>query len=134
MKAAFLIGKMTYTFDAALGTDLALVRFHIGDTNENGNYLEDETITALVTSEGTVGGAVLQSIKYIITQLSSPNFKLDWMSVSNEKAREGFEKLLTIKAQEFGIKLSGLSATATISLPYRADSDQDDNVYDGSDA
>ena len=133
-EAAFLVGKMTYTFDAELGTDLALVRFHIGDTNENGAYLADETIDALVTSEGSVGGAAIASIKYIITQLSSPNFKLDWLSVSNEMAREGFEKLLVTKSQEFGVALSGLTASATISLPSRADSFQDDNVYDGADA
>ena len=97
--------------------------------------MQDETIDALVTSEGTVGAATLACIKYIITQLSSPDFKLDWMSVSNKEARMGFETLLTIKAQEFGIALSGLAATATIGLPSRADSNQDsDNVYDGADA
>lgn len=127
---------MTFTFDINLANDEDKVRFHIGDTDSNGNYLPDETITALLTSEGTVGGAVIQSIKYIISQLSSPNFKLDWLSVSNEKAREGFKELLIIKSQEFGISLSGLSATATIGLPYRADSDQDsdESVYDGSSA
>ncbi len=133
----------TFTYDNTLATDLALVRFHIGDTNTNGNYLFDETINALVTSEGSVGGASIAAIKYIITQLSSPDFKQDWMSVSNEKARMGFEKLLKLKAQEFGISL-GVTATATISLPYRADSDQktsvtriepvdnETSVYDGS--
>jgi len=133
----------TFTFDNTLSTDLAKVRFHIGDTSSEGNYLWDETINALVTSEGSVGGAVVASIRYIITQLSSPNFKLDWLSVSNEKAREGFEKLLKDKAHELGISL-GVTASATISSPYRADSDQytsstrtdtiDDNtsIYDGS--
>lgn len=125
---------MTFSYDITLANDEDLVRFHIGDTNSNGNYLEDETITALVTSEGSVGGAAIASIKYIITQLSSPNFKLDWMSVSNEQAREGFEKLLVVKAQEFGIALSGMVASAVIGLPSRADSLQDDNVYDGSSA
>ena len=134
---------MTYTFDAALATDLAKVRFHIGDTNEKGAYLQDETIDALVTSEGSVGGAVVASLKYIITQLSSPDFKQDWMTVSNEKARLGFETLLKIKAQEFGIAI-GVTPTSTISQPYRADSDQytsvtrvtkvdeETSIYDGS--
>ena len=125
---------MTFTFDAALATDLAKVRFHVGDTNENGAYLADETINALVTSEGSVGGAVVACIKYIITQLSSPDFKQDWLSVSNKEAREGFEKLLKVKAQELGISLSGVTASATISLPYRAVSYQDTDVstYDGT--
>jgi hypothetical protein len=114
----------TFTFDNTLSTDLAKVRFHIGDTSSDGNYLWDETITALLTSEGSVGGAVVASIKYIITQLSSPNFKLDWLSVDKEKARQGFEEMLVRKGQEFGISISNLTATSSISQPYRADSDQ----------
>jgi len=114
----------TFTFDNTLATDLAKVRFHIGDVSSAGNYLWDETINALVTSEGSVGGAVVASIKFIITQLSSPDFKQDWMSVSNKEARAGFENLLKVKAQEFGVSVSNVTATSTISLPYRADSDQ----------
>ncbi len=126
---------MTFTYDENLATDLALVRFHIGDTNVNGAYLQDATIDALVTSEGSVGAAAIASIKYIITQLSVPDFKLDWMTVSNEQARAGYEALLTRKAQEFNISVSGIVASAVIGLPTRADSLQDsDNVYDGADA
>jgi len=134
---------MTFSFAINLSTDLALVRFHIGDTSNEGHYLEDETINALITSEGSVGGAVIACIKYIITQLSSPNYKLDWMSVTNEQAREGFEKLLKDKANEFGIS-TGVSATSTVKHAYRADSDQytsstrtnptvdNTSVYDGT--
>ena len=118
----------TFTFDNSLSTDLAKVRFHVGDTSSAGNYLWDETINALVTSEGSVGGAVIACIKYIITQLSSPDFKQDWLSVSNKEARAGFEKLLKVKAQELGISLSNVTASATISLPYRADSKQYSSV------
>ena len=123
---------MTFSFDPALSSNSDIVRFHIGDNHSEGYYLDDETIDALVASEGSVGGAVVACIKYIIMQLSAPNFSLDWMTVSNEKAREGYEKLLIQKAQEFGIKLSNLSATSTISLPYRADSlqDSDEATYD----
>ena len=121
---------MTFTFATNLSTDLAKVRFHIGDTNSAGAYLADETINALVTSEGSVGGAVVACIKYIITQLSQPDFRLDWMSVSNAEARKGFQELLKQKAQEFGVTLSGATAAATISLPHRADSlENEDGVY-----
>ena len=133
----------TFTFDNTLATDLAKVRFHVGDTSSDGNYLWDETINALVTSEGSVGGAVIASIRYIISQLSSPDFKLDWLTVSNKEARAGFELLLQQKAQELGVSL-GATATATINNAYRADSDQytsstrvdstqdETGVYDGS--
>lgn len=119
---------MAFTFDETLATDLAKVRFHVGDTHSDGHYLEDGTITALLTSEGSVGGAVVACLKYIITQLSSPNFRLDWLTVSNEQARDGYEKLLKSKALEFGISLSKVTASSTISLPYRSDSYQYSNV------
>ncbi|MBW2647739.1 MAG: hypothetical protein JRE23_16505 [Deltaproteobacteria bacterium] len=124
---------MTFIFDNTLSTDLALVRFNIGDTSEEGAYLEDETITALLASEGSVGAAVIKSIRYILTQLAIPNFKEDWLSVDYAKARESFEKLLKDKADEFDITLSkGISITSSVSNPSRADSHQEDNVYDGS--
>lgn len=122
---------MTFTFDSALSTDLAKVRFHVGDMNDQGHYLEDETINALVTSEGSVETAALACIRFIISQLATPNFKKDWLSVTNEKAREGYEQMLKSKAREFGISLGTLSLSATVSLPYRADSDQEDSDYDG---
>lgn len=126
---------MTFTFATDLSTDLAKVRFHIGDTDSDGYYLADETITALLTSEGSVGGAVLACIKYIISQLSKPNYKLDWMAVSDmQEARKGFEKLLVQKGHEFGISPTGITISSTISQPYRADSDQDSDewAYDGT--
>ena len=124
---------MTFTYNPALSNDVSLVRFHIGDTNADGAFLEDETINYLVTTY-SVGEAVVRSIQYIITQLSQPDFKLDWLSVSNKEARTGYEKLLKEKAQELGIRLSKLTATSTISQPYRADSyqDSDTSVYDGA--
>ena len=123
---------MTYSFDASLGDNVSLVRFHIGDNSVDGYYLEDETIQYFIDA-GSVGSAVVACIKYIISQLSKPDFKLDWMSVSNmEAARKGFEKLLNEKVAEFGLPL--YTASSTISQPYRADSkqDSDDGVYDGS--
>lgn len=110
---------MSFTFDTALSTDLALIRFHIGDTHEEGHYLDDKTIQYFITA-GSVGSAVVACIKYIITQLSTPNFSKDWLSVSNEQARAGYETLLKVKQQEFGI--SNVVAASTISHVHRADS------------
>ena len=123
---------MTFAFDPSLADDVSLVRFHIGDVDSEGYYLDDETIQYWVTA-GSVSTAVIACIRFIITQLASPNFKLDWLSVSNEKAREGFEQLLMDKAEELGVSL-GVSVTATYAHPYRADSyqDPDDSVHDGS--
>lgn len=125
---------MAFTYNADLSDDVSLVRFHIGDTSEDGFYLHDATIQYFVTA-GSVGQAVVSCILYILTQLSQPDFRLDWMSVSNAEARKGFETLLKLKRQEFGINLA--TAAATISHAHRADSyeaDSDGNytVPDGS--
>lgn len=124
---------MSFTFVPSLSTDVSLVRFHIGDTNISGHYLEDETINYFVTNNG-VNEAVIQCIKYIITQLSTPNFSQDWLTVSNEQARQGYENLLKTKALELGVSLSRVTSSASISLPYRADSYQDssESVHDGT--
>ena len=134
---------MTFSYTPHLTTDVSLVRFHIGDTNSEGFYIDDEAIQYFVTTY-SVNAAVVKCIQYIITQLSQPNFRLDWLTVSNEEARAGYENMLKIKAQEMGINLGGAVASASISLPYRADSyqhstatrvnDQDTDetgVYDG---
>jgi hypothetical protein len=124
---------VAFTFASNLSTDLAKVRFHIGDTDADGYYLQDETINALLTTEGSVGAASIACIKYIISQLSKPNFKLDWMSVSDmQEARKGYQELLSQKVTEFG--LPRYTATSTISQPYRADSGQDSDEweYDGT--
>jgi hypothetical protein len=115
---------MAFTFTAGLSDNVSIVRFHIGDTNERGHYLEDETIQYYITNGG-VGTAVIACIRYIITQLSTPDFRQDWLSVSKGEARKGFETLLKIKQQEFGI--SAATAASTISLPHRADSHEADS-------
>lgn len=120
---------MTYTYDPALSTDVSLVRFHIGDNHDEGHYLNDGEIQYFVTN-GSLGEAVVKCIRYIITQLSQPDFSQDWLSVSNAQARQGFENLLKLKQQEFGV--SSAIASATISLPSRADSYQTDSDYDGA--
>jgi hypothetical protein len=110
---------MTYSFDNSLGDDVSIVRFHIGDNHDEGHYLEDEEIQYFVTA-GSVGSAIISCIKYIISQLSIPNFRKDWLSVTNEQARAGYENLLKVKQQEFGI--SDATVTSTISHAHRADS------------
>ncbi len=109
---------MTFTWLGTLATDLDKVRFHLGDTSSDGYWLPDETITALVASEGSVGGAVIAGLKYILTQLSRPDFRADWLQVSNAEARKGYEMLLSEKRREFGVA----AISATVTHMYRADS------------
>jgi len=115
---------MTYTYAPALTDDVSLVRFHVGDNLSEGHYLEDEEIQYFV-SAGSVGSAVIACIKHIIAKLSTPNFRLDWLSVTNEQARQGFETLLKLKGAEFGISVaSNRLGSGVIALPiYSNDSD-----------
>lgn len=122
---------MTYSFNIALSNDVSLVRFHIGDNHSEGYYLDDETIIYLVANHG-VSGAVIRAIRYIITQLSKPDFKQDWLSVTNAEARAGYEKLLKEKAQELGVSLSGVTVSSSVALPYRADSYMTSGDQDGA--
>jgi secreted Zn-dependent insulinase-like peptidase len=117
---------MTYKYDPALSDEVSLVRFHIGDTSDKGHYLENETIQYFISADGWKK-AVIVCIRYIITQLSSPDFKQDWLDVSNSTARKGYEQMLKDKQIELGI--GRLFASSSVSLPTRADSYQTDNDY-----
>lgn len=120
---------MTFSFDATLSNDTDLVRFHIGDTDEDGYFLEDETIAYWV-AQGDAESATIACIRYILSQLSRPNFSLDWLTVSGmADAKKGYEELLREKEREFGLR--SIVPTSTISQPYRADSlqDTDDTDY-----
>jgi len=120
---------MSFSFDNALIDDVSLVRFHIGDTDEDGYFLDDETIDYWI-AQGNVESTVIACIKYILSQLSRPTFKLDWLSVDGMvDAKQGYEELLRQKEWEFGLR--HVYATTTITQPYRADSlqDTDDTDY-----
>jgi hypothetical protein len=121
-----------FTFDNTLSTDLAKVRFEIGDVNSEGHYLEDETINYFLTNY-SVGQAVVSCLDHIITQLSIPDFKLDWMSVSNAEARKAFENMLKLKCQKYGIS-QGAVMSSSISHAHRADSyENQEGVYTAPD-
>lgn len=100
---------MTFTFIFDLSIDRDYVRFHTGDTSEAEAYLSDELITSLISETGSKQQAVIAGLRYIITKLSKPNVKADWLQVDNKTAREGYEVILRNKLKEFGIGM----ATAT---------------------
>ena len=123
---------MTISFNPALANDISVVRFQIGDTDSDGYFIEDETITALVTSEGSVGGAVIACIQYIITQVNKVSFSLDWLNVGDPRNNlDYWQRLLKEKRSEYGIHVTTISAS--IANMNRADSYEDsDNDYDGT--
>jgi hypothetical protein len=84
---------MAFSYDPGLNDAVSRVRFYTTDTDPDGYWLEDETITALVASQGGETAAVTAAFDHIIGKLSRPDFKADWLQVSNAKARQGFEAL-----------------------------------------
>lgn len=123
---------MAFTYNASLTNDLSIVRFRIGDNKSDGYYLDDTEIQYWIDNTDSLGVAMVRCCQYILTQLSQPNFRLDWLTVSNDEARKGYESLMKQIAQQEGVSLSGLSGIATVALPSRADSYQSDNTYDGA--
>jgi len=97
---------MSFNYDPSLGDDVSLVRFHIGDVDEDGYFVDDEAIQYWVDA-GSAESAVIACIKFILSQLSRPNFSLDWLSVSGMKeAKQGYEELLRHKEWD-AVRLSG---------------------------
>jgi hypothetical protein len=121
---------MSFTFNPALTDDVSLVRFHVGDTSESDYKIEDATIQHFVTAEG-VGMAVIRCIQFIITKLSAPDERVGQYSITYGNALTGYQALLKTKAQEFSISLSGVVASSSVSLPWRADSYMTDGEQDG---
>ena len=119
---------MTFSYGEDLTDANDYVRFHTGDTDSDGYFMSDELITSLVAVEGSNNAAVIAGLKYIISQLSRPDFRADWLQVSNHEARKGYEALLDEKRRDFGQNTRSASAVVT----YRRDSYQDSGVdYDG---
>jgi hypothetical protein len=119
---------MSFTFDTALGDDIAWVRFHIADTDSNGYYLHDETIQYLIDADSKEQ-AVIDCLENIIAQLSAPTTKLDWLSVDYSQARAGYEALLKRMKQKLG-KTGGATLEQVTYTPWREDSDQEDGDYE----
>jgi len=113
---------MAFTYVGDLSTDLDKVRFYTGDTDSDGYYLEDATITALLSVEASVGGAVIAGIEYIIRKLNQPTFRADWLTVDPKEAVKAWERHLDEMRQRFSVA----GRTATVTHIYRADSDQDE--------
>jgi hypothetical protein len=112
---------MTFTFDDDLTDPVDYVRFETGDTVSTG-FMSDELITSMIATTGSNNAAVIKGLRYIITQLSRPDFKADWLQVSNAEAKKGYQDMLRDKQAEYGIA----TLTASVTRAWRADSDADE--------
>lgn len=111
---------MTFTYTEDLTNSRDFVRFHCGDTDSASSFLSDALIASLIATSGSNEQAVLSGLRYIITKLSTPNFKADWLQVDNASAVNSYLKMLAEKKTEFGVGGLTISVTNT----YRSDSAQ----------
>ena len=112
---------MTFTYTpSATPTDLTRVRFHTTQTVAAESFLSDEEIAMMIAEEGTWQKAVIAGLEFIIGKLSQPDFKADWLQVSNSTARKGYETLLAEKRRALGIP----AVTGGSQAVYRPDSYQ----------
>jgi len=113
---------MAKTFDASLPTDRDTVRLKAGDTDTTAMFLQDETIDALlVANSDSIGLTAIACVNYIITQLSRPDYRVDWLSVSQQAAAaDSYRAVRRQLEQEFGVGAGRVSSTS--SYPTRYDS------------
>ena len=111
---------MTFTYGEDLTDDNDFVRFHTGDVVDGENYLSDAIITSLLATSSSKEAAVIAALRHIISRLSQPNFRADWLQIDNASARVGYQTLLEEKKKEFGFN----RVVAGVVNTYRADSAQ----------
>jgi len=117
---------MAKTFDASLATDRDTVRLKAGDTDTKAMYLQDETIDALlVANSDSIGLTAIDCVNYIISQLSRPDYRVDWLSVSQQAAAANSYRQVRRQLElEFGVGAGRMSSTA--SYPTRYDTYSED--------
>lgn len=77
---------MTWTFDPNLSQDSDKVRLAIGDVVETDQLIQDETINALLTSQGSVNGAALKCAEMLAGRFSRDRDKrVGAMSLSGNR-------------------------------------------------
>jgi hypothetical protein len=113
---------VTFTY-AAFATDRDRVRFHLGDTDASAPKFSDEEIDGVLAEcDGSYKRATLACIRNLIARLSQPDFKADWLSVTNGAALASWRRLYSEKADEFGLA-AGRVTTSGVTHVVRADSD-----------
>ena len=123
-----------FSFDYALGDDVSWVRFWIGDTDVDAHFLDNATISALITDAGSKEAGAIACLGYIVTLLSLPDFRTDWLSVTNSVAAEAYRKRRKELAKELGVAIaSGDTWTTSVANLWREDSLQTDADYDEND-
>jgi len=102
---------MTFTYDNTLSTDLAVTRFNLSDISSgDGPYPDktnfpDETINALLTSEGSTTGATAACFEALSTAWAS--YALSEKGVNDAFDGKGVSKIFKVLADDWRAKAGG---------------------------
>lgn len=111
---------MTFHFDPTLSDTVSVIRMHIGDTDPYKVAIQDEMIDALYALNGSdpnqLGVTVIQCLKYLQALVARPDFKADWLTITNKDAYARYGQQIRVKQAELGVQ------TSTTRRFYRYDS------------
>lgn len=118
---------MTFSYDLTNGfSDLARVRFYLGDVHADAPIYTDEVINAVIAETGSWQKATLALLRSLVAMLTAqPDFQADWLRVDTSKAIASYRRM--IEEMETTLSLSSIEAGGT--HIYRADSDQTESPY-----
>lgn len=88
---------MTFSYSASEATGLDQVRGIIGDTTDAGHFLENETISAILTANGdAVGPSAVECVRRIIAKIAKETDRShpDGISVSRTQKSQQYRDLL----------------------------------------
>lgn len=105
----------TFNFDGTgFAADKDRVRFHVKDydTTQPNPKWSDELIVAVIADQGSWQKAVIALLTDLLIALSNPDFKADWLEVSNQKAAaDSIRLLLAQKKKELGVTTGKITAS-----------------------
>lgn len=109
---------MTFSYSISLTSDLDRVRFNLADTNSAAYAFEDEEITALLSSEGTVNAATAACIRALIADKArrTKKFSDNGLSLDDTAQVAQLREMLSL--------YGGDAPTMTVTFPALIPSDE----------
>lgn len=124
---------MVWSFDASLATDTDRVRFEVGDTDQDGVSVENETIDALLVTHTTVIATALVVAKHMRAKLARLPSSRSVAGMTSQRTVSDMDLViadLTTRANSAmgGMSIFGVSKTDIESI--EADTDYVRPFYD----
>lgn len=118
---------MAATYDTALGDNVSIVRFRVGDTDTDKPFLDDGEITYLLNNTSSVDQAALEACRAIVAKLAR-EVNVSTAGVNSQKTSKFQQYKELLKELEHK---SGMAATPHVGglSKDRADTADDDDDF-----